>query len=215
MHTKSLAAVGAVVSGAVAATVAYRRATNWGATREEVERELPGDEAVESANYRVTRAVTIEARPEDVWPWLMQMGDRLGGLYSYDFLDRLFGFTHEQSATEILAGFEDLRAGDVIPIGRGGDFPVREVIPQRALVLAGADGATAWMWSLVLEPKEDGRTRLISRNLGVFPAGPLGTVMRYVIDAAAIVMTRRMLLNLKERAERLAAARGAEAAAVA
>jgi hypothetical protein len=133
----------------------------------------------------------------------MQMGDRRGGLYSYDCLDRLFGFTHEQSATEIL-GYRDLEPGDVIPIGRGGDFPVREVIPNRALVLAGADGETSWMWSLVLEPLDGGRTRLISRNLGVFPGGVRGALMRYIIDVAAIIMTRRMLLNLKVRAEGMA-----------
>jgi hypothetical protein len=201
--SKLLVAGGAMALSLAGAAVAYRRCTNWGATREEIGRELPGDDAVPSPNYRVTRAVTIDARPGDVWPWLMQMGDVRGGLYSYDFLDRLFGFTHEQSAKQIL-GYDDLQPGDVIPIGRGGDFPVREVILDRALVLAGADSETTWMWSLVLEPLDGGRTRLISRNLGVFPGGIKGALMRYVIDTAAIVMTRRMLLNLKGRAEGMA-----------
>jgi hypothetical protein len=88
---------------------------------------------------------------------------------------------------------------------------VREVVPNRALVLAGADGETSWMWSLVLEPLDGGRTRLISRNLGVFPGGVWGAVMRFVIDTAAIIMTRRMLLNLKFRVEGLANSRSAVA----
>ena len=214
MGTKVIGAAAAAVTSAIAASIAYRRCSNWGATAAEIQRELPGDDAVPVANYRVTRAVTIEARAEEIWPWLMQMGDRRGGLYSYDFLDRLFGFTHEQSASEILPGFEDLKAGDFIPIGRGGDFPVREVIPNRALVLAGADKETTWLWSLVLEPMGEGRTRLISRNRGAFPGGPMGAVMKYAIDVPAIIMTRRMLLNLKARAEGVAAVRVAEALTV-
>jgi hypothetical protein len=214
MRSQALAIGGGALASALVLRGLYRRNANWGATADEIERELPGDDAVPGANYRVTRAVTIDARPEDVWPWLMQMGDGRGGLYSYDGLDRLFGFTHEQSATEIL-GYEDLQPGDVIPIGRGGDFPVREVIPNRALVLAGSDGETTWMWSLVLQPLDDGRTRLISRNLGVFPGGVRGALMRYAIDTAAIIMTRRMLLNLKGRAEGMARSRSAEPVGVA
>ncbi len=183
----------------------YRRHSNWGASPTEKQSSLPGDDAVPGASYRVTRAVTIDAGPQHIWPWLLQMGDGRGGLYSYDFLDRLFGFTHAQSAKEVLPEFQHLEPGDVIPIGRGGDFPVRDVIPERALVLAGSSENGGWLWSLVLEPQADGRTRLISRNLANFPISLPGRLFVLAIDVAAIIMTRRMLLNLKQRAEMLAA----------
>jgi hypothetical protein len=157
------------------------------------------------ANYRCTRAITIDAEPRHVWPWLMQMGNGRGGLYSIDWLDRVFGILDAPSAKEILPGSRDLEPGDVIPIGRGGDFPVLEVQHERALVLGGGDETATWLWSLVLEDLPGGRTRLLSRNRGQVPGGIRGKVFIGVIDAAATVMTRRMLLNLKERAEKLRA----------
>ncbi len=199
-----LVVLAALVSTGLLVRPLYRRLSNWGATPLEQETTFPGDDAIPAASYRVTRAVTVEAGPEHVWPWLLQMGDGRGGLYSYDFLDRLFGFTHARSANAILPEFQHLEPGDVIPIGRGGDFPVRDVIPGRALVLAGNDDNGGWLWALILEPGPNGTTRLISRNLARFPGGPFGRLLVFAIDLAAIIMTRRMLLNLKARAEMLA-----------
>src|SRR5690606_15847962 len=106
---------------------------------------------------------------------------------------------------EILPGYGDLKEGDLIPIGRGGDFPVLEVQHERALVLGGGDEKAMWLWSLVLQELPGGKTRLLSRNRGRVPGGPGGKVFIGVIDAAARIMTRRKLLNLKTRAERLRA----------
>jgi hypothetical protein len=76
--------------------------------------------------------VTIRARADDIWPWLAQMGYRRGGLYSYDWLDRLFGYLDRPSAEEILPEYQSIRVGDTIPLGRGPDWPVVEVVPERA-----------------------------------------------------------------------------------
>ncbi len=183
----------------------FRRGTNWGATNDEREMPLPGDETVPIANYRCTRAITIDAEPRHVWPWLMQMGNGRGGLYSIDWLDRVFGILDAPSAKEVLPGFGDLEPGDVIPIGRGADFPVLAVEYERALVLGGGDEKAMWLWSLVLQELPRGKTRLLSRNRGRVTGGLRGKVFIGVIDAAATIMTRRMLINLKERAEKLRA----------
>lgn len=204
-RTMWLLALASVTAQAVAAVVWFRKGTNWGATDDECAMALPGDETVPIANYRCTRAITIDAEPRYVWPWLMQMGNGRGGLYSIDWLDRVFGILDGPSAREILPGYGDLKAGDVIPIGRGGDFPVLAVDHERALVLGGGDEKAMWLWSLVLQELPGGKTRLLSRNRGRVPAGIGGKVFIGVIDAAATIMTRRMLLNLKERAERLRA----------
>ena len=96
-----------------------------------------GDDQVTLPSYEATLGVTIDAAPADIWPWLMQMGYRRGGLYSYDWLDRLFGYLDAPSAERILPEWQTLAVGDEIPIGRGGGFPVKAIEPFRSLVLGG------------------------------------------------------------------------------
>src|SRR5262249_1265306 len=86
----------------------------WGTTRAERRRWMSGDGVIPQANYEATLAVTIEAPPEFVWPWLVQMGYRRGGLYSYDWLDRWFGYLDGPSADRILPEFQHLEVGDMI-----------------------------------------------------------------------------------------------------
>src|SRR5579872_939921 len=102
---------------------------------EDRDRPLAGDAIIPNPTHRATQSVTINAPPEYVWPWLAQMGYQRGGLYSYDWLDRAFGFLDRPSATRILPRFQHLAAGDHIPVGRGPSWPVAVVDPNRALVL--------------------------------------------------------------------------------
>jgi hypothetical protein len=94
----------------------------WGATDRELQRTMLGDIQVTLPSYEATLGVTINTAPEAIWPWLMQMGYRRGGLYSYDWLDRLFGYLDAPSADHILPEWQLLEVGDEIPIGRGGRF---------------------------------------------------------------------------------------------
>ena len=98
---------------------------------------MPGDRHVTLPSYETTLGVTINTAPAAIWPWLMQMGYRRGGLYSYDWLDRLFGYLDAPSAERILPEWQQLAVGDEIPIGRGGGFPVKAIEPFRSLVLGG------------------------------------------------------------------------------
>jgi hypothetical protein len=179
--------------------------SDWGATDEDRSRAMAGDRLITHPTYSFTTAVTIDALPEDVWPWLVQMGYRRGGLYSYDWLDRLFGFLDRPSATRILPEFQHLVAGDTIPVGRGPSWPVAHVEPCRALVLdmrnlSGFD----WVWQFGIYAIDDHRTRLVSRS-HVRPHTVWARLFSVlVIEPSGFFMTRRMLLGLKERAERRA-----------
>ncbi len=134
----------------------------------------------------------------------MQIGYQRGGLYSYDWLDRLFGFLDRPSATRILPGLLDLRPGDVIPMGRGKGFPVAAVEPRRLLRLAGEEEGTAWNWELTLEPLGGRRTRLVSRTNGHTPRTWASRLLLFALRPAAFLMTRRMLIGIRQRAEALA-----------
>src|SRR5262245_65591399 len=98
---------------------------------------MSGDAYIPTPSYSTTLAVTVEAGPKYIWPWLVQMGYKRGGLYSYDWLDRLFGYLDRPSATHILPEFQGLKVGDEIPLGRGPGFPVKFIEPYRTLVLGG------------------------------------------------------------------------------
>jgi hypothetical protein len=185
----------------------------WGATPLDRDREMAGDGLLPDWTYSGTTAVTVMARPEDIWPWLMQIGYQRGGLYSYDWLDRLFGFLDRPSATRILPEFQGLAVGDVIPLGRGPSWPVAVVEPNRALVLDMRNlGSFDWVWQFGLYPHDEKQTRLVSRSrvCAKTVGARLGT---YAIEPAGFVMTRRMLLGLKQRAEALRLARTGEARA--
>jgi hypothetical protein len=207
----SLETVLALVIGGLLYWFPIRRwYTRWGATDLDLARPMAGDAAVSNPTYATTLAVTIAARPEHVWPWLVQMGYRRGGLYSYDWLDRLFGFLDAPSAERIIPEYQDLEAGDVIPIGRGLGFPVATIEPRRTLVLGGEADGVHWSWELALYQLDDRRTRLVSRNRVTVPATVGSALLMCVIEPAAFIMTRQMLLGLKRRAEAL----GAETATV-
>lgn len=176
---------------------------NWGATEEEQARAMPGDPPGEQPAYFTTRAVTVDAPAAAIYPWLVQMGKGRGGLYSYDFLDRLFGFIDGPSSKDVLPEFQDLKPGDTIPLGRGADFPVLELKRDEYLLLGGESEGTRWTWSTVLYPQSDGTTRLVTRNTGDWGDSWAGRLMLVPMDLAAFIMVRRWLQVLKGRAEQL------------
>jgi hypothetical protein len=163
-----------------------------------------GDTHVTLPSYEATLGVTITAAPAAIWPWLLQMGYRRGGLYSYDWLDRLFGYLDAPSAERILPEWQLLAVGDEIPIGRGGGFPVKAIEPLRSLVLGGHREDLEWTWELAIVPLSIERARLISRNRVWIPRRTRSWFMMLLIEPAAFLMTRKMLLGIKRRAEALA-----------
>jgi hypothetical protein len=191
-------------AGAVAYPLFFRRwCLTWGATAEEVSRKLPGDELLPQADIVSTRAVTIDAPPSAVWPWLVQMGSGRGGVYTYDWIENLLGL-HMHSTRQILPQFQDLKVGDELPLGPGRPVMRAEVCdPEQTLAFRFADGNWVWIFALAAA---DGQTRLISRNRIATPGAalPVRAFNLLVMEPGSLVMERKMLLGIKQRAEGLA-----------
>jgi hypothetical protein len=172
----------------------------WGATAEEVARRLPGDELLENADIVATRAIEIHAPPSAVWPWLVQMGPGRAGAYTYDWIENLFGL-NMHSADRIVPEWQQLEVGDVLRSRE--DRPgmrIEILAPER--ILSNRSEAGDWVWTFALEPG-NGSTRLISRNRIVMN-GP-AAVQRLgmlVMEPGSLIMERKMLLGIKQRAER-------------
>src|SRR5690554_2931020 len=153
-----------LAAGAIAVVPVLRTwALQWGATEAELDATLPGDDVVPAAGHVSTRAVSINATPERVWPWLVQLGQGRGGFYSYDVLENLLG-CDVHSANRIEAHWQDLAVGDEIRLHPSADpLLVSEVDPDRALVLRGdpTPGGLAFSWAFVLRPAPGGGTRLV------------------------------------------------------
>jgi hypothetical protein len=175
----------------------------WGTTPAELTRRMAGDGVIANPTHTQTHAVTVNAPPDAIWPWLVQMGYRRGGLYSYDWLDRLFGYLDRPSANRILPEFQQLAPGDEVPLGRGQGFPVAAIEPYRSLVLAGTSDGLQWVWQFGLYPLDNSRTRLVSRGIQRVPNTVTGFLFMRVMEPAAFIMTRGMLPGLKRRAETL------------
>jgi hypothetical protein len=198
-----------VVAAAVSYPWLFRRAClTWGASPEEVTGELPGDDLLAKPDIVTTRAIGIGAPPSAIWPWLVQMGSGRGGVYTYDWIENIFGLGMH-SADAILPQFQDLKQGDELPLGPGRPVMRVEVFePERALTVRFEDGN--WVWIFALLPDGD-RTRLVSRNRIALPGArpPTRLFSMLVMEPGSLVMERRMLLGIKERAERLAGQRAA------
>jgi hypothetical protein len=182
----------------------------WGATQSDLARVMAGDNLLANPTYSGTMAVIVNARPEHLWPWLVQIGYQRGGLYSYDWLDRLFGYLDRPSATRILPEFQHLAVGDRIPLGRGPSWPVAALEPNHALVLDMRNmGGFDWVWQFGLYSIDDKRTQLVSRSR-VRTQTAWARLATYAIEPAGFIMTRRMLLGLKQRAEAMRAMKTGE-----
>jgi hypothetical protein len=179
-----------------------RRCLTWGARPDEVSQKLSCDELLASVGIVSTRAITIDAPPAAVWPWLVQMGSGRGGVYTYDWIENLFGLDMH-STRRILPQFQDVKAGDEFPLGPG--RPAMRVAvcdPERTFTLQFADGNWVWIFALFAE---NGQTRLISRNRIAAPAvWPARLFSMLVMEPGSLIMERKMLLGIKERAENLA-----------
>lgn len=194
---KRLFVIGAALASAGAAfgfVQGRAQFRTWGIDPQERAKPLPGDDLVPEAEALDTRGIDIDAPPEKVWPWLVQMGYGRAGWYSYDQLDM-----NRPSADRIVPELQALAVGDIVPTHPGGGFEVKILEPGRALVLyadralmdaqkkAAPDGlehasanvqATGMYldktmqgdfeasWAFALEPGADGGTRLIERFRG-------------------------------------------------
>jgi hypothetical protein len=204
--------VALVLTGAAALSVVTLRwsALHWGATTEESRDHLPGDEIVPDPGLVATRAITIEAPPEDVWSWLVQIGADRGGFYSYDRLENLAG-CRLHSADSVVEDWQHLAPGDVVRLHPKVALTVASVDPGRSLVLHAAptpdDPKAApydFTWSFVMRRHPHRATRLVTRERFAYThrCSPL---LVEPVSAASSVMSRKMLRGIRDRSERAAA----------
>jgi hypothetical protein len=204
-----------VAAAVITAPVARHWYNRWGATTAEVAGTMPGDKLVPLPKLSSTRAITIDAPPEEVWAWLAQIGQGRGGFYSFDTLENLLR-RDIHSADRIVPELQQLRESDLILLARTDGAPcyrVAMVRPPQVLVLAGADPqtraaqpvpaspddmATTWQW--MLRPADGGRgTRLVARQRYSYPRRQ--SVLWHLVEPVSFVMERRMLAGIKTRAE--------------
>ncbi len=178
----------------------------WGATDQELARPLPGDDLVARPTFDATRAVTVAAPPELVWPWLVQVGVGRAGWYSYDLLDN-FG---RPSATRIIPELQHLQPRDVVPFYQGIGAPEGVGLKVKALqpeqwVLWWDDKTHDSTWAWALYPVDEHRTRLITRVRMRYRWTKPTILFSLLVEFADLVMMRKCLLGIKQRAEHLAA----------
>ena len=187
-----------------------RQASGWlariGATTDERTRNMPGDELVVAPQYESTRATTVRARPGEIWPWLEQMGRGRGGLYSVDWLDRLFGILDGPSSWRVLPEFQGLRPGDVIPVGQT-SWPVHAVDPERSLVLRIVEGDVLVSNVWALHPLDAETTRLVFRVRAAMPLTLRHRLFLALLGLPEVIMVHAQLRGIRRRAESLAHAR--------
>ena len=205
---RQVADVVAAVPLFVTAPLWRRWHLHWGATPAEVAAAMPGDELVPVSHFTATRAVTVDAPPEAVWPWLMQVGYRRAGFYSYDLLDNL----GRPSASTVLPRWQHLHDGDIAapmanPPTPATSFVIAHADPPGRLVWAKPD--STWCWSL--HPMPDGRTRLVTRLRQRYRATPATATTIVLAEFGDFAMMRKMLLGIKQRAESAATARTSQA----
>lgn len=180
----------------------------WGATEAEIAASLQGDDIVPAANLRTTKGITIQAPPEAIYPWLLQIGVDRGGMYSYDWLENLFGL-NVHSADRILPKYQSVQIGDFwrftpqdYVLNPGPGLYVRQLIANEAVLLCFGledkpDDPCFDTWQFVLTPQADGSTRLLLRSNMAIPQ-TLPIKLTYFMQ---FIMERKMLLTLRERAQ--------------
>jgi hypothetical protein len=172
----------------------------WGTTDSELTMVFPGDELLSQPASFVNRAVTINASPEKIYPWLVQLGAERGGYYSYSGLETLL-FCPMQNADRIHAEWQNLKVGDSVKMcpGSSGPLPyeVAQIHPNQAMILGHKEnGKWVDLWMFNLIPQPGGSTRLVLRSRTNMVGG-----FWDIIHPGIFIMEQGMLTGIKQRAE--------------
>ena len=208
MRRRAAAAGAAVIGTAVAAYILLVRRwqLRWGATDEECDAALPGDDLIANPDLVATRAITVPAAAEQVWPWIAQLGQGQGGFYSYDALENLVG-CDIHSADQIVPEWQTITIGGQVKLHPEVGLDVAVVEQGRALVLRGgvpmgtASPPYDFTWAFVLQEQPDGTTRLLVRERYAYTQrwAPL---LVEPVAVVSFVMSHKMLCGIRDRAER-------------
>ncbi|HEX8790892.1 MAG TPA: hypothetical protein VF765_08055 [Polyangiaceae bacterium] len=161
---------------------------------------LEGDDLIPEPRAQMTHSITIEATPAEIWPWLLQMGRRRAGWYSWDVLDN----GGKRSADRIIPDLQHLAVGDVLPWGDAGPegFSVERILPERALILGSNAPRRHGTWAFVLEPLGPTTTRLVTRYRAAYAPTIANAALVQALSAVHAFMEGKQLRSIKQRAER-------------
>jgi hypothetical protein len=173
----------------------------WGATEGEISATLPGDELVSNPASFVNRAITIDATPEQIFPWILQLGAEKGGFYSYSWFETYILQCKLVNADRIHPEWQSLQVGDTVKMCPGTFGPpaytVAQLVPNQAMILGHQEnGKWVDLWQFVLLPQTDGTTRLVLRTRTMMTGG-----FWDIIHPGVFIMERGMLLGIKARVE--------------
>lgn len=183
-----------------------RRYLRWGATAAERRSVLLGDELLPAADLVATRAISISAAPQALWPWIAQLGQGRGGFYSYDFLENLVG-CDLHSASRIHPEWQSVPVGTEVRLAPQVPLAVAAVEPGAGMVLRGGIpmGTVAapydFTWSFVVHPQPDGTSRLVVRERYRYNR-PWAPLIVQPAELVSCLMSVRMLRGIKTRTER-------------
>jgi hypothetical protein len=191
--------------------------SRWGTTYDETQRTLPGDELIPTPSFVITKAISVHAPPEMIWPWLVQLGVDRGGMYSYLWVENWLLRLGVQNTDEIRPEWQTLNVGDFIrftpkdfALNPGPGLYVLAMEPNRALVgcfgmeQTAPDCSLSATWQFVLDPQADGSTRLILRSRNADLGSALVANGAKFANVFQFYMERKMLIGIKQRAEMLA-----------
>ncbi len=175
----------------------------WGATDAEIADAMPGDSLSSRPTFLATRAITIDATPERIWPWLVQMGYGKAGFYGYDILENLGSARGIRSASHIVPELQRIAAGDPLRLSAAGGLIVNAVAPNHYIVWSGTSGRYPGAFTWALYPVDASHTRLVSRiQWSHHWTQPLLLVMDLFTEFTDHLAVRKILHGVKDRAER-------------
>lgn len=211
MKTLTAACIGAAALAGAYALLARPWFLTWGTTREERQRTWPGDELAPGARVTCMRAVTIDAPPSAVWPWIVQIGQDRSGFYSYRELENAAG-AHMPKVEHLVPEFQHRFAGDTVwlsdPRTYGGKAKMIVALldPERAMILVSPDDwervlvgkpISGGTWGFILDRAPDGKTRLVMRSVSNLVPFSRAALAGFTWELAHFIMERRMMVHLK------------------
>jgi hypothetical protein len=172
---------------------------HWGATKEEILLSLPGDGIVDDPDFNATRAISIDAKPEDIWKWIIQIGSRRAGWYSIDWMDN----AGIRSSDRILFEFQKIEVGQFVPFtpDQKNGMWVKEFKEFEYILWIDKEGKGTWLWYIYQSNK--GSSRLITRLRTKYDWKGFWIIYYLLYDFGDIIMMSRCLKGIKKRAEKL------------
>lgn len=193
--------VALLVGGTAYLVVAGQRLRTWGTRGDEATRTLASEVLMPQPGAALTHAITINAHADQVWPWIAQLGQDKGGFYSYAWLENLGG-AGIVNADHIEPAWQDPQPGGQLKLHPNVGLPIARVVPgELFVVVKPVVLGVGFQWIFMVIPEGAGQTRLLVRERYVVPWAPARLVAKVVVCGSA-VMSRKMLLGIRERAER-------------